>query len=103
MSTGKSSIALVWIPFRVESYHVSSMRGREGPQLIRDYTESGFVRKKSVSSSADFPQNSLNEDPVPIAFSDRISSTHVTSRAGRVEGLESRENQTACISNERCP
>src|SRR5712692_1376776 len=78
-------------------------RRRERLQLIQDCTESGFVLKKSVWSSADSPQNSLNEDPVPIAFPNRISSTHVTPRAGRVEGLESRENQTACISNERCP
>src|SRR5439155_16025653 len=66
----------------------------ERPQLIRDYTESGLSGKKKVWSSADSPQNSFNEDPVPIPFPDSISSTHVTPRAGQVEGLESRENQT---------
>src|SRR5205807_2702447 len=57
----------------------------------------GCPRKK-VWSSADFPQNSFNEDPVPIAFSKRISSTHVTARAGQVEGLESKVNQTDSLS-----
>src|SRR3989454_12683274 len=32
--------------FQGRKLSCSSMRGTEGPQLIRDYTESGFVRKK---------------------------------------------------------
>src|SRR5260370_16729383 len=39
-------------------------------------------QKKEIWSSADSSQNSLNQDPVPIAFTDRVSSTHVT-RKGR--------------------
>jgi hypothetical protein len=67
---------------------------RGGLQLIRGLCRKWIVREKKGSSSADFPQNSFNENPVPIAFSDRISSTHETPRAGQVEGLESKENQT---------
>src|SRR2546425_3694024 len=72
-------------------------RNGRGCNSSGNCAESGLSAKK-VSSSADFPQNSFNENPVPIAFSDRISSTHETPRAGQVEGLESKENQTDSLS-----
>src|SRR5712692_8081098 len=105
MSTGKSSIVLVWTSFRVKSNPSLRLVATGG---ICNPTETiqkvGSSVKKNDWSSADSPQNSLNKDPVPIAFTDRISSTHVTPRAEQVEGLESRENQSLRLSNtQRCP
>src|SRR3989442_15759532 len=82
---------------RKPSFFPMRSNGR-GCNSSRDCAESGLSAKKKFVSSADSPQNPLNEDPVPIAFSDRISSTHVTPRAGQVEGLESKENQTGSLS-----
>ena len=74
MSTGKSSIAS-------RGHNGTSVRGLSGNYPSWPDLENG-ESLKSVQSSADFPQNSLNEDPVPIAFSDRISSTHVARKGG---------------------
>jgi hypothetical protein len=59
--------------------------------ILQKMEEGGNV-KETFRVSRDSSQNSLNEDPVPVTFTNRVSSTHVTPRAGRVEGLESREN-----------
>jgi len=99
MSTGKSSIVLVWTSFRVErhpSLRLVATGGTCNP--TETIQKVGQFCKKNDWSSADSPQNSLNKDPVPIAFTDRIFSTHVTPRAEQVEGLESRENQRVSIS-----
>src|SRR6266511_5528461 len=79
--------------FQARKQSFSLMRRREGRNSSETVQKVGCPAKK-VWSSADFPQNSFNEDPVLVAFSDWISSTHVTPRAGQVEGLESKENQT---------
>ncbi len=83
--------------FQGRKQSFSPMRRREGRNSSETVHKVGCPAKK-VWSSADFPQNSFNEDPVLIAFYDWISSTHVTPRAAEVEGLESEENQAASLS-----
>ena len=89
--------------FQGRKLSFSPMRHREAathPRLYRKWV----VRQEKVWSSADSPQNSFNENPVPVPFSDWISSTHVTPRAGASRMLgEQGESDGVSISSERCP